>query len=189
MKNSVQRLFTAFRPVATIALGCAVVAATAGTPARADSDADRSAIGLKIAPVPLNMKGLNPTNVGLGSYWVTVASCSGCHTTPEFKTGSDPFNGDPKTAVDPSAYFAGGVGFGPGVCSANITPDKNRLPAGLTLPNFISAMRTGHDFRDPKGDLLQVMPWPYFRHLMTKDLAAIYAYLRALPSNATKTCS
>ncbi len=59
--------------------------------------------------MPLDFKGLNKSQVGLGSYLVTVAQCNGCHTTPEFAPGSDPFNGDPKTAVVQKAYFAGVV--------------------------------------------------------------------------------
>lgn len=167
-------------------LAAAMIAAPAAH--AADSETERSAIGLKIAPVPLNLKGLDKSMVGLGSYLVTVGSCSGCHTTPEFANGSNPFNGDAKTAVVASAYLAGGVSFGPKFCSANATPDKNGLPAGLTLEHFISAMQTGHDFRDKPKDLLQVMPWPYFRHLTTKDLTAIYTYLKALPSNKTPAC-
>jgi hypothetical protein len=30
-------------------------------------------------------------------------------------------------------------------------------------------------------DLLQVMPWPVYRHLTDHDLRAIYEYLRAIP--------
>jgi hypothetical protein len=178
------------RPVfKSIVVGLALAGLVTIAPqAQATTDTERSAIGLKIAPVPLNLTGLDKSAVGLGSYLVTVASCNGCHTNPEFKTGSNPFNGDPNTAVVKSAYFAGGVSFGP-VCSANITPDAKGLPAGLTLAHFLSAMHTGHIFSDPKGQLLQVMPWPYFRHLATDDLKAIYTYLQALPSNKTKACS
>ena len=154
----------------------------------ADSDVARIAQGLKIAPVPLNMKGLSKNQVGLGSYFVSaIGGCSGCHSNPEFATGSNPFNGDPTTKVVPSTYLAGGVPFGT-VCSANITPDKNGLPDGLTLTHFISAMRTGHDFRDKPKDLLQVMPWPYFRNMSNSDLTAIYEYLRAVPSHTEPKC-
>jgi hypothetical protein len=176
---------TAMAAAVALALtSTAASAAAAGT----SSDVPRAAIGLKVAPVPLNMRGLDKNMVGLGSYLVTVATCSGCHSNPEFAPGSNPFNGDPTTAVVQSAYLAGGVNFGPGFCSANITPDSKGRPAGLTLAQFVSAMRTGHDFRDPPGDLLQVMPWPYFRYLTTSDLSAIYAYLQAIPSNRTPPC-
>ncbi|HTJ65124.1 MAG TPA: cytochrome C [Alphaproteobacteria bacterium] len=153
----------------------------------ADSNVARQETGLKIAPVPLNFKGLNKGEVGLGSYLVTVAQCNGCHTKGEFAPGGDPFDGQPFKVVK-SAYFAGGVFFGGTLCSANITPDKNGLPDGLTLAHFLSAMKTGHDFRAPPKTLLQAMPWPYFRSMTTDDLTAIYAYLQALPSNKTPKC-
>lgn len=167
----------------------AVALVCAAPSARADDDTARIAIGLKVAPVPLKLAGLNKNTVGLGSYLVTVAGCSGCHSSPEFATGSNPFNGDPKTAVVKADYLAGGVSFGPGVCSVNVTPDANGLPAGLTQAHFLSALHTGHDFRDKPKVLLQVMPWPYFRNLTNGDLVAIYTYLKALPSNKTHSCS
>lgn len=190
MNNSAEWISSSSRAIfksTAIAFALAGVLATAPN-ANADSDTARISIGLKIAPVPLNLKGLNKSQVGLGSYLVTVASCSGCHSNPEYAPGSNPFNGDPTTAVVKTAYLAGGASFGPGVCSANITPDKNGLPAGLTLTHFLSAMHTGHDFRAPAKDLLAVMPWPSFRHLTSDDLTAIYTYLKAVPANKTKTC-
>ncbi len=171
-----------------LSAGFALAGLAAAPQAHADNDTARIAEGIKIAPVPLNLKGLNKNQVGLGSYLVTVGQCNGCHTTPEFAPGSDPFSGDPKTAVVQKAYFAGGVPFGNGVCSANITRDRNGLPDGLTLVHFESAMRTGHDFRTPKK-LFVGMPWPYFRDLTNGDLAAVYAYLKAIPANKTPKCT
>jgi hypothetical protein len=188
MINSVMPVFARVRPVFGLLFAGAALAGLAGAPqARADSDTARIAEGIKIAPVPLDFKGLNKNQVGLGSYLVTVAQCNGCHTTPEFAPGSDPFNGDPKTAVVKTAYFAGGINFG-SVCSANITRDKNGLPDGLTQAHFISAMHTGHDFRAPPKQLLAFMPWPYFRDMTDDDLAAVYAYLKAIPANKTPKC-
>jgi hypothetical protein len=43
-------------------------------------------------------------------------------------------------------------------------------------------MRTGHNPLDPPGVLLQVMPWPAFGKKTDRDLAAIYEYLRSIPS-------
>jgi len=190
MKNPVARSFVKSHPIAGLAVAAlAFVGAMAPAPsARADNDATRAFIGLKVAPVPLNLRGLDKSMVGLGSYLVTVATCSGCHSNPEFAPGSNPFNGDPTSGVVQTAYLAGGVSFGPGFCSANITPDRYGRPAGLSQAQFISTMRTGHDHRDPPGDLLQVMPWPYFRNLTTGDLQAIYAYLQAIPANRTPPC-
>jgi hypothetical protein len=81
--------------------------------------------------------------------------------------------------------MSGGRVFGPLTApiatSANITPDNNGRPAGLTLAGFLEVMRTGHDPRDPAGDLLQIMPWPLYRWKTTRDLTAMYEYLRAIP--------
>jgi hypothetical protein len=188
MINSVMPVFARVRLVFGLLFAGTAFAGLATAPqARADSDTARIAEGLKIAPVPLDLKGLNKNQVGLGSYLVTVGRCNECHTTPEFAPGSDPFEGDPKTAVVQKAYFAGGVDFGGGICSVNITRDKNGLPDGLTLAHFESAMHTGHDFRTPKK-LLAIMPWPYYRDMTDDDLAAVYAYLKAIPANKTPKC-
>ena len=76
--------------------------------------------------------------------------------------------------------------FGPTIApiavSANITPDKHGLPAGLNWLGFREVMVIGHDPRDPDGDLLQIMPWPLYRWKTDRDLRAMYEYLRAIPS-------
>ena len=53
-------------------------------------------------------------------------------------------------------------------------------------------MRTGADLRrraprvpTESRDILQVMPWPVYRHMRLVDLRAIYEYLRAIPSLPT----
>jgi hypothetical protein len=186
MKKAITGKFTVL-----IAAAVALAGTVAAVPSAhaVDSDVVRIKQGLNIAPVPLNLKGLDKNKVGLGSYLVsTVAACSSCHTTPTFAKGGDPFEGDKRVTVVKTAYLAGGVFFGGTLCSRNITPDKNGLPDGLTLANFISAMKTGHDFRDKPNDLLQEMPWPYFRMMTQSDLGAIYEYLRAIPSNKTPKC-
>jgi len=43
-------------------------------------DDQRIAEGYRINPVPLNLTGLDPRQVGIGSYWVNSAgNCDGCH--------------------------------------------------------------------------------------------------------------
>jgi hypothetical protein len=190
MNNATSRLAKRVRVPALMAAAIALAGAMmpAHAARAADSDVARSAIGLKIAPVPLNMKGLNKDQVGLGSYLVSaIGQCNDCHTTPIFASGGDPFDGQPLKVVQ-TAYLAGGVFFGGTLCSSNITPDKTGLPDGLTLAHFLSAMQTGHDFRAKPKVLLQVMPWPYFRNMTTADLTAIYEYLKAVPSNKEPKC-
>ena len=154
-----------------------------------DGDGSRVQQGFAIAPVPLNLRGKNRALVGLGSYLVNaVGGCNDCHTNPSYVDGGDPFMGQPKQ-VNAAGYLAGGQHFGPFV-SRNITPDANGLPAGLTFPQFLTEIRTGHDFDCMPGDpppcpLLQVMPWPTYQGMVERDLRAIYEYLRAIPSLPT----
>ena len=54
-----------------------------------ETEATLSQIGLAIAPVPLNLAGLDQTKVGLGSYLVNaVGDCNGCHSSGEPPGGS-----------------------------------------------------------------------------------------------------
>jgi hypothetical protein len=134
---------------------------------------------------------LTPENhllVGLGNYLVNaVAACNDCHTFPPFAAGGDPLQRQPKQ-LNVANYLAGGVSFGPDVCSRNITPDPvDGQPAGLSREDFVYVLQTGCDptganFRDPATcELLQVMPWPSYQVMSLLDLQAIYTYLSAIP--------
>lgn len=152
--------------------------------ARAGDDESESQIrrGYQIVPqgVQLNLKGKNRALVGLGSYIVNTSGCNDCHTHPEFLPNGNPFLGQPEM-INYQQYLTGGHQFGP-FTSANLTPDGSGKPAGLTLRDFITTMRTGHNPNDPPGEILQVMPWPVIGKKTDRDLKAIYEYLRALPS-------
>jgi hypothetical protein len=142
-------------------------------------------IGYDIAPVTLNTRGKNPLLIGLGSYIVNAqGGCNDCHTRPSYAPGGDPFLGQPEV-VNASEYLAGGRQFGP-FTSANLTPDQYGRPAGLTLDEFKTLLRTGRDPDevDANGNprILQVMPWPVYGKMTDLDLRAIYEYLRAIPS-------
>lgn len=159
----------------------------------ADSDRSESRIkqGLKIAPVKLNLTHKNPAMVGWGSYLVNaMGSCADCHSCPTYATGHNPYRGEPKPWLSKDTYLAGGVQFGP-FTSANLTPDANGLPAGLTLQEFIHTLRTGQDPHPEPGHppLLQVMPWPVLSNLTDQDLQAIYMYLTAIPHAEPGSCS
>ncbi|MDH5274509.1 MAG: cytochrome C [Gammaproteobacteria bacterium] len=149
-----------------------------------DRDGERSQIriGYQIVPegVKLDLKGKNRSLVGLGSYVVNTSGCNDCHTHPEFKEGGNPFLGQPEM-INAPVYLSGGRQFGP-FTSANLTPDGNGLPAGLTRQKFISLLRTGHNPHDPPGAIVQVMPWPVYGKKTDRELTAIYEYLRAIPS-------
>src|SRR5271168_1536456 len=136
--------------------------------------------GYEIAPVQLNLKGKDWALVGLGSYIVNTTGCNDCHTHPNWANGGNPFLGQPEQ-INTAQYLSGGRQFGP-TTSANITPDRNDRPAGLTLAGFLEVMHYGHDPRDQPGDLLQVMSWPLYRWKTDSDLISMYEYLRAIPS-------
>ncbi len=150
---------------------------------RADDDESESQVrrGFQIVPpgVHLNLAGKNRNLVGLGSYIVNSSGCNDCHTHPEFLPNSNPFLGQPEMINFPQ-YLSGGRQFGP-FTSANLTPDAFGKPAGLTLRDFITTLRTGHNPNDPPGQILQVMPWPVYGKKTDHDLRAVYEYLRALP--------
>lgn len=149
------------------------------------SDYLRSIIGLRLAPVQLNIGHRDPMLVGLGSYLVNQAGgCNDCHTNPSFAPGHNPYLGQPKQ-INTEGYLAGGHPFpaddGETVIPPNITPDDKGRPHGLNFRQFELALRYGRDPDDPKK-LLQVMPWPNFQDLTDRDLRAIYEYLSSIPS-------
>jgi hypothetical protein len=154
---------------------------------RNDDDQDRALqsdprvqVGISISPVPINSNGKHRNLAGLGSYLVNaVASCNDCHTCPSYQPGHSPYTGG-DGAINTTNFLAGGVAFGPGLTSANLTPDFSGKPAGLTFDEFLSAIRTGKDPKPPH-DILQVMVWPVLRHMSDSDLRAIYEYLSAIP--------
>ena len=166
-------------PLALVGLALILVAASQEKKPAANSEAARVFRGYQIAPVHLNLKGRDRTLVGLGSYIVNAqAGCNDCHTNPPYAPGGDPYLGEPKQ-INVDGYLAGGTSFGP-VVSANITPDENGLPHGLTYPEFRQLIRTGHDPDEP-DEILQVMPWPIFKEMNDRDLKAIYEYLSSIP--------
>ncbi len=153
--------------------------------------------GFRLVPpnIKLNLQDKDFELVGLGSYIVNAqGGCNDCHTCPSYVPGHNPFpppfgvSGDGQ--INTATYLAGGVDFGPppaagGVTSKNLTPDADGKPAGLTLEQFETALRTGHDPLDPKNGLLAVMPWPIYRHMTGRDLDAIYAFLSSIPPAKT----
>ena len=162
-----------------------IVTMTAASDVRAD-EASQILRGFEIAPVKLNLAGKNWALVGLGSYLVNTTGCNDCHTHPNWADGKNPYILSQQPGqINTTEYMAGGRIFGPVAnpiaISANITPDGNGRPAGLTLAGFLEVIHTGHDPRDAPGDVLQVMPWPLYRWKTDRELIAMYEYLRAIP--------
>jgi len=183
-----------FKPLLLLGLtACAVLmvlndrssAQSAGT---GDDDAARIAIGFKVAPVHLNLHHKDTNLVGLGSYIVnTQAWCNDCHTLNPWAAGHDPTSGQEPQVMNAAQYLAGGSNFGI-VISPNITPDAHGLPAGLTFKDFVHAFRSGLDPGNGHPQIspyMLIMPWPYHELQTDHDLAAMYEYLRAIPSLQT----
>jgi len=153
------------------------------------SNSSRVKKGLKISPVPLDLQGKNRALAGLGSYLVNaVSECNDCHTCPTYAPGHNPFDGVGDGQLNAENYLAGGVDFGNGIVSANLTPDSDGKPAGLDFDEFVTLIRTGHDPDDDPDEVLQVMPWPIFRNMTRRDLRAIYEFLRSIPQASAGTC-
>ena len=119
---------------------------------------DKAELGLRIAPVPLNLSGKSRELVGLGSYIVNaVADCNGCHAASPQETyvfGGVPYFGQRPTVINPAVYLGGGQDFGTldplgqtaHIVSRNLTPDKTGRPeGGRTFEQFRTIMRTGAD--------------------------------------------
>jgi hypothetical protein len=139
--------------------------------------------GAAIAPVPLDLAGLNPALVRQGSYIVNAqGGCNDCHTAPSYAEGGNPFFGQPEV-INADGYLAGGGVFGPFI-SRNLTPNAAGRPAGLTLERFVETIREGTDLKNRHPEispLLQVMPWPVYGKMSDRELHAIYEFLRAIP--------
>lgn len=108
----------------------------------------------------------------------------------------------PGIVLDPNSPLFAAPGLGPNIISRNLTPDSTGNPeGGNNLETFLSIMRTGHDFDTlhlncggtvtdncylppVNGAVLQVMPWPLFRHMTDRQLTAIWTYLSTVPCNA-----
>lgn len=172
--------------IATACLGLTATAVVAEDSAEEQSTraaasellASRVAVGYRINPVELRLRGKNRFLVGLGSYLVNAGGgCNDCHTHPSFAPGGDPFKGETEI-INTAQFLAGGRQFGP-TTSANITPDAHGRPAGLTFEEFEHLLRTGEE---EDGEILQVMPWNVYGKLTRLDLRAIYEYLSAIPS-------
>jgi len=180
-----------FKKPGTFAYHCAIHPGMKGTVSVRTVEQTHVKIGKDIVaanpkqlPITLKLAGKNPDQVYLGSYIVNAqAGCNDCHTCPSFAAGHDPYQGQPKQ-FNAANYLAGGKAFGPFI-SANITPDKNGKPAGMTLAEFKHMLRTGDD-HDAPGNIIQVMPWPVYGMMSDYDLEAVYAYLTSIPSQTTQ---
>jgi mono/diheme cytochrome c family protein len=121
-------------------------------------------------PQPINATVPPPdqsSDVARGSYLVSMASCTDCHTPQE------------KGQPIPGMEFAGGFLIHEpkgDVVSTNITP----APSGIGYYNeatFIQALRMGKVGARP---LHASMPWYFFGKMTDYDLSAMYAFLKTV---------
>jgi mono/diheme cytochrome c family protein len=142
-----------------------------------------------------------PDQVARGKYLVTVAVCNDCHTPWTMgAAGPEPdmsrmLSGHPEQMSLPPppvlptgpwvASFAAtntawsgpwGVSF-----TANLTPDAETGLGKWTLRDFVSTIRSGRHLGRGR-EILPPMPIGMYRNFTDDDLAAIYSYLRTIPS-------
>jgi len=159
-----------------LAIAVLIVAGVTWAVVAVTAQGSRIQRGEELAPVPLNLNGLNPALVREGSYIVNAqGGCNDCHTYTPYAAGGDPFAGEPEQ-INAPCYLSGGARFGPFI-SRNLT----LVPSRRTLDQFKQIMHFGTDFAGGATPILQVMPWPVYGKMSDRELSAIYEFLRAIP--------
>lgn len=128
---------------------------------------------------------------GRGSYLVNaVAGCNDCHTNPDrsFAPGATFLK------INTDAYLAGGRVFTVPPPLAVLTHQKRSMGTNLigmnngfigeaSFATFAAIIQTGTHADDPQpAPLAFPMPASRYRNMVLEDLAAIYTYLRHVPS-------
>ena len=124
----------------------------------------------------------SPERLARGRYVVEgPAHCFECHSEPDFKNGLGQPRPGTKGAgqiIKNEAY--NGEPFPDGLVCPNITPDKETGAGTWTDAQFERAIRhgIGHDGRQ----LLDYMPYAFFRSMTDEDVASVIVYIRSLPA-------
>src|SRR4051812_15929282 len=93
----IARTFTAAAALAAAVAGGISISSAApeADVVKDDVNAPAARVGLRIAPVPLNLRGRNPSLIGLGSYLVNAtAGCNDCHSAgplSQYVAGANPY--------------------------------------------------------------------------------------------------
>lgn len=124
----------------------------------------------------------SPERLERGRYLVeSVAHCFGCHGRQDFKNKF----GQPKPGTKGAGEVVkneafDGVPFPDGLVHPNITPDKETGAGTWSDAQFERAIRhgIGHDGRE----LLDFMPYAFFRSMTDEDVASVIVYIRSLPA-------
>jgi mono/diheme cytochrome c family protein len=123
-----------------------------------------------------------PQRLERGRYLVEgVAHCFHCHGKQDFKNNF----GQPRPGTKGSGEIVkneafDGVLFPDGLVHPNITPDKETGAGTWSDAQFERAIRhgIGHDGRE----LLDFMPYAFFRSMTDEDVASVIVYIRSLPA-------
>lgn len=178
-----QRIRGHFGPLATLALGSAVLFGCTSSHEVPDE-----------AVQPLSREKRGELLAGIGG-------CEDCHTPKKLdETLHMPvpqaerrFSGHPEGAPDPASTLGGSdqAVIGPTFTSfrlpfgvtyaANLTPDPSTGLGSWNEEMFVKAMRTGRHMGQPGRPILPPMPWQTLAQQSDDDLRAIYAYLKTLP--------
>jgi mono/diheme cytochrome c family protein len=124
----------------------------------------------------------SPERLARGRYIVEgIAHCFGCHGQPDFENNF----GQPRPETKGAGNIVknesfNGVPYPEGLVHPNITPDKETGAGTWTDAQLERAIRhgIGHDGRE----LIDFMPYAFFRSMTDEDVAAVIVYLRSLPA-------
>lgn len=120
----------------------------------------------------------DPSDVlAYGEYMANASGCVECHTQVD------------QGRIIPEVAFGGGREFafpdGSVVRSSNISPDQETGIGAWTEEMFVQRFQAYADsvYVTPQvgaGEFNSIMPWTMYAHMKREDLAAIYAYLKAM---------
>ena len=124
----------------------------------------------------------SPERLARGRYIVEgPAHCFECHSEPDFKNAL----GQPRAGTKGAGQIIkneafNGEPFPDGLVCPNITPDKETGAGTWTDAQFERAIRhgIGHDGRE----LMDYMPYAFFRSMTDEDVASVIVYIRSLPA-------
>jgi len=170
-------------------------------------DDARIAEGYRINPVPLNLTGLDPRKVGIGSYWVNSAgNCDGCHggtnggqytsaqnpqnlpvalggtyTGNYHSSTATPYN--PTATQNPVSFLAGGANFKFGSAACDASGMGGCGATVLLVRNLTPDFSTGVPL--PEANTL----WQFIQTLRTgHDFQDVHPNCSPLGTGTSPTC-
>jgi mono/diheme cytochrome c family protein len=124
----------------------------------------------------------SPQRLERGRYLVEgVAFCFHCHSKPDYENGhGQPTPGTRGAGRIVKGEVFDGEAFPDGLVCPNITPDKETGAGTWSDAQFERAIRhgIGHDGRQ----LLDYMPYAFFRSMTDEDVASVIVYIKSIPA-------